>query len=160
MLARLYMDGAGGAGDANGASDDAAAQALTHLLRALERYPAPLPTPTSSAPGRPPRFRYTPALDAAMDLYTSLISGTDLEVVAVEAFVGVAPKVLERSRAVVAQMRAARAPELAAEYHAAMHELGVLAAIFVGDDDPFAGPYGKLYAEVCSVIDSVVRVLC
>lgn len=136
-------------------ADEAGGRALGLILKALDRYPDPLPVevdPTST----PPRFAYVSPLAAAVALYGARFQKTSEEGLILEAFAAAASKVFERCRAhIAASMNAivdgGRGRELRREYMTLIGELGGLAAVLTGTND-------QAYLMVCEAIIDLMHV--
>lgn len=141
--------------------DDPDAKALALFIGALERYPAPVPSPVDGGPAR-----YIPALDVAMTIYAERFQRTEEEEEIIKpAFAGAAPKVLERCQGLYGALVDALVdggrppPGVRTDYAALMHELGTLAAVFVGPPGgASAGPYAPLYTAACGMIRGLMEI--
>ena len=123
---------------------ESAAETLQVILRALERYPAPLPIPVDSpASASRHRFAYVPSLEASLAIYAKCLQTHPLEKeTAHEAFAAVAPRVLERCKALA---KSQSRPGARKERLALLGDLSILAAVFVrAPGEPSSGPYAAV----------------
>lgn len=136
------------------------AKALALAVRALERYPAPMPLPVEGGP-----MRYHPALDVTMTIYVERFESTEEEETIKAAFAAIVPKVLERCQRFYetildAIVDGGRLPEeVQADYMNLMHELSILAAVFAGPPrGASADPYASQYAAMCETIQGLMEI--
>jgi len=139
-------------------------RALGLIIRALERYPSPIPVPPE--PGEPGSVRYVPPIRLAMGLYAERFQRTDEEDIIKSAFAALAPKVLERCQALIGTIMNAIVdgsgcpPETRADYMALLGELSTLATVFVGPAGAAStGPYAPHYTAVCEMISGLMQVM-
>ncbi len=128
---------------------ESATDALQVILRALERYPTPMPIPVDSdASASRHRFIYVSPLEASIMIYAHYLQKSPLEkATAYEAFAAIAPRVLERCKALI---KTSTRSESRKERLALLGDLSNLAVMFV------SAP-GELTSDSYVAVDRMIR---